>query len=433
MPLAFGRKAGTPFGVLVGVMAVLSLPSSAAAYTEKTLYAFCSLKGCKDGSEPMGELAMDASGNLYGTTYAGGHRQSYPGYGTVFEFLPGTGQYSELYKFCSMGTPCPDGAHPGHVRLVIDTGGNLYGATETGGNSNGGGVVFELVRKSSGWREKILYTFCSRRQCADGSMPLAGLTYAGAAAGELYDGTSPLYGTTWGGGANCSGDCGTVYSLTPKLGTKKWTESVLYSFCSQTNCADGQEPDSALTLDSAGNIYGTTLLGGQSIDSGTVFELSPNGADYAQSVLYSFSDGIVPRGGIVMDGAGNLFGNTEGGGSDQDGLIFELSPNGGQWQYSVLADFDGSNGGGPEGQLLLDAKGNLFGTTYVGGIKDKGTVFEFNGSLQSLYSFCPQKRCADGSYPVAGVIEDGEGNLFGTTTNGAHKNSGTIFELSVGH
>src|SRR5207237_2195929 len=123
---------------------------------------------------------------------------------------------------------------------------------------------------------------------------------------------------------------------------------------------------------------------------------------------------------------------TEGGGSEQDGLIFEVSPNGSQWQYNVLASFDGSNGRTPEGALLLDASGNLFGTTYYGGDQKKGTVFEFNGGIQTLYSFCGDQGCPDGKHPAAGVIEDGAGNLFGTTAGGgANHDNGIIFELSV--
>jgi uncharacterized repeat protein (TIGR03803 family) len=406
----------------------------ASAYTENTLHAFCSVRRCTDGSEPLGELAMDQSGNLYGTTYSGGngYTSENPGYGTVFEFVPGTGQYEKLYKFCELA-PCTDGANPGHVRLVIDTSGNLYGTTESGGNRSNEGVVFELIRKQSGWREKVLYNFCSQLHCHDGAEPLAGLTYAGAATGQLYDGTSPLYGATAGGGEHSGG---TVYSVAPK-GTRKWGETVLYSFCSQTGCTDGAAPDSALFVDSAGNLYGTTDSGGLGNGTGTVFELSPNGTVYMESVLYSFcsqqscADGTLPQGGVVMDGAGNLFGTTEGGGSNQDGLIFKLSPSGSQWQYNTLANFDGADGNTPQGSLLLDSSGNLFGTTTTGGSQNEGTVFEFNGSIQTLYSFCPQRGCPDGDRPIAGVILDSVGNLYGTASNGGtHKTTGTMFELS---
>jgi uncharacterized repeat protein (TIGR03803 family) len=132
-----------------------------------------------------------------------------------------------------------------------------------------------------------------------------------------------------------------------------------------------------------------------------------------------------------MDGNGNLLGTAGGGGSAGDGLVFELSPNGSQWKYNVLDNFTGANGRGPLGMLTLDASGDLFGVTHEGGTpKKKGTVFEYNGSIQTVYSFCAEQGCPDGTHPFAGVIEDTAGNLYGTAAQGGHKNSGTIYELS---
>ena len=262
------------------------------------------------------------------------------------------------------------------------------------------------------------------------------MTYAGAAEGQAYDGKSPLYGTTSLGGTGICG-CGTVFSLALNTGSKRWKETVLYSFCSQSNCTDGEDPDTPLYLDASGNIFGTTPGGGQ-FNAGAVFELSPNGTAYTESVLYSFcaqtncTDGNDPDGGVIMDASGNLYGKTAlGGDSAGDGLLFALSPNGTAWQYSVLAEFDGNNGSHPLG-MLLDTNGNLIGTTYEGGKTPKGgTVFEFNGSIQTLYDFCTQTRCADGKQPFGGVIQDSSGNLYGTTANGGtRKITGTIFELS---
>jgi uncharacterized repeat protein (TIGR03803 family) len=408
---------------------VLPGSNSAAAYTEKTLYTFCSARNCTDGAQPYGELAMDSDGNLYGITPVGGANNG----GAAFELAAGTGKYSVLYNFCGL-SGCTDGKLPLRVKLVIDTAGNLYGTTEAGGDTDGG-VVFELHHKRLGWEEKILHTFCPRPKsgCPDGALPYDGLTYAGAAAGQPYDGSSPLYGTTNNYGAHAGG---TVFAVEPITGTKKWKESVLYSFCSQDNCTDGENPDTPLYVDTEGNIYGTTPGGGQS-GGGTVFELSPNEIGYTESVLYNFcaqancSDGKEPQGGVVMDSAGNLYGTaTEGGDSNNDGVIFSLFPDGSQWQFNLLDEFDRRNGSAPIG-MLLDASGNLFGTTYEGGANGKtGSVFEFNGSIQVLYSFCSQTNCPDGRHPIAGVIEDGAGNLYGTTQNGGHHRSGTIYELS---
>jgi uncharacterized repeat protein (TIGR03803 family) len=371
---------------------------------------------------------MDPSGNLFGVTYSGGKY----GAGDVFEFNP-AGQYSVLHSFCKR-IGCPDGSMPGRVSLVIDVNGNLYGTTMHGGNpKHPGGVVFELVRTDSGWHEVTLYKFCNVTKCGgNGDLPLDGLTYAGAASGQLYDGTSPLFGTTQYGGANAGG---IVFSLTPS-GSKQWNEQVLYSFCSQTNCADGTNPDTPLYIDAQGNIYGTTPNGGQGNNGGVVFELSPSGSSYTESVLYSFcsqancADGAVPRGGVISDGQGNLYGPTTVGGADDDGLIFELSPNGTQWQFSELADFNGANGHLPWGTLIRDSNGNLFGAASSGGTKQDGTVFEFNGSLQSLYSFCPERGCQDGKFPSTGVVEDSAGNLYGATAGGGGNGGGTLYELS---
>jgi uncharacterized repeat protein (TIGR03803 family) len=257
------------------------------------------------------------------------------------------------------------------------------------------------------------------------------LTYSGAAAGQPYDGTSPLYGTTFLGGAN---DRGTVFVLSHKAGTQKWREQVLYSFCPSTGCTDGEEPDTPLYVDSTGNIYGTTYFGGQNT-SGVVFELSPNGTGYTASVLYSFcaqtncADGEAPYGGVIMDGAGNLFGTTGNGGGAGLGVLFELSPNGSQWDYSLLDNFKGPNGSGPTGAMIFGSDGNLYGTTVNGGANGKGTVFTFQGAIQSLYSFCSSAGCPDGKQVFAGVIQDPTGDLFGTAQRGGQEN-GTLYELS---
>ncbi|HEY3777667.1 MAG TPA: choice-of-anchor tandem repeat GloVer-containing protein [Rhizomicrobium sp.] len=407
---------------------MLAFSGPCDAYSERTLYSFCSVTPhCTDGEAPDG-LVMDPSGNLFGVTTLGGKYDV----GVVYEFVPGTGQSSVLYNFCSEAG-CADGSEPGRVSLVIDAQGNLYGTTSKGGSANDAGIVFKLVRTGSGYREKTLYRFCPRKNCVhDGSAPRDGLTYAGAVSGQPYDGVSPLYGTTWSGETG-----GTVFSLTPRPGTKKWSEQVLYSFCSQPSCADGVGLDTPLFIDERGNIYGTTMEGGIS-NLGVVFDLSPGGSGYTETVLYSFcaqancADGSVPRGGVIMDAAGNLYGTTEGGGdSSGDGLVFELSPNGSEWQYTDLENFDGTNGSAPQGGLIIDASGNLFGTTYSGGHRQKGNVFEFNGTIQSLYSFCPERGCNDGEHLFTGVVEDGAGNIYGTAVQGgAHHSSGTLFGLS---
>ncbi|HEY3778607.1 MAG TPA: choice-of-anchor tandem repeat GloVer-containing protein [Rhizomicrobium sp.] len=428
----FGNSGFVLAGAALAI-ALLALSGASQAYTAKTLYPFCSVKSyCKDGSGPSGVIVDPSSGNLFGVTSFGGkyYNSEYYNAGLVYEFAPASGRYTVLHNFCGKikNSHCSDGREPGRVNLVIDVNGNLYGTTVNGGNSKDAGVVFELARTDSGWHEVTLYKFCSHADCADGGSPRDGLTYEGAASGQLYDGVSPLFGTTYYGGTGG----GTVFSLTPKSRSKSWSEQVLYSFCSQANCTDGTDPDTPLYVDPQGNIYGTTPFGGQS-NWGVVFQVSPNGSSYTESVLYSFCaqenciDGFEPDGGVVMDAQGNLYGSVASGGSNNDGLVFELSPNGTQWQFTDIADFDGTNGASPLSPLIFGVNGNLFATTYRGGTNQAGNVFEFNGSIQNLYSFC--KRC-DGT--SVGVVEDSAGNLYGVTQQGGggHQTGGTLYELS---
>jgi uncharacterized repeat protein (TIGR03803 family) len=365
---------------------------------------------------------------LFGVTASGGKNQvNGIGAGVVYEFAPDTRTYSVLYDFCSQ-IACTDGKNPYLVKLVIDVAGNLYGTAQSANAQ--GGVVFELVRKKSGWQERILHAFCSRRLCKDGGTPLSGLTYAGSNTGAPYDGVSPLYGTTFTGGANGNG---TVFRVMPREpGSKKRKEDVLYSFCAQANCTDGSQPDAPLILDGSGNIYGTTPAGG-AFNQGTIFKLSPQGDAYTQSVLYGFCaeagciDGTTPAGGLTFDSAGNLFGTALGGAFGR-GVVFKLAQNGADWNYATIADFDGTNGSGPLGGVIVDADGSLVGTTYQGGEFNKGTVFKFDGAIKTLYSF--QGR-PDGRHPFTGMTEDANGNLFGTTFEGGpNRDSGTIYQLT---
>jgi uncharacterized repeat protein (TIGR03803 family) len=231
-----------------------------------------------------------------------------------------------LYSFCAQGgTNCSDGAVPS-AGLIIDAAGRLYGTTDLGGAHNGG-TVFELAPYAARtkWRETVLYSFCARggTNCIDGLQPVAGL---------IIDAARHLYGTTQGGGALNEG---TVFELTPNAARTKWTETALYSFCTQggTNCTDGSGPAAGLIMDAAGYLYGTTY-GGGAHNQGTVFELRPNAAktQWTETVLYSFcaqggtncTDGAYSSGRLIMDKAGHLYGTTPGGGAHNEGSVFEL-------------------------------------------------------------------------------------------------------------
>jgi len=281
-----------------GTVFELSPPATAGGpWTETVLYSF---SGPPDGVAPVGTLVADSSGNLYGTTYNGGGYRGGPTAGVAF-MLAATGKESVLYTFCSQPL-CSDGGNP---TGLIDSNGNLYGTTQNGG-ALGHGVVFQLSPYT------VLYRFCTQGfPCTDGATPSRGRL--------LADGGN-LYGTTLYGGAS---GAGTIFKLTP--GGK---ETVLYSFCSQPNCSDGAQPVAGLIADSAGNLYGTTGDGGAS-GAGVVFEVMPDGTE---TVLYSFcsmtncSDGAAPFTSLIADGKGNLYGTTSGGGASNNGVVFKVTP-----------------------------------------------------------------------------------------------------------
>ena len=405
---------------------VLFLTSAWAADHETVLHNFGD--GLDDGIEPT-NLIMDAAGNLYGTTRVGGGCNC----GTVFELspVPGGGwTESVLHNFVYDGI---DGYEP--LSITMDAAGNLYGTTQLGGVHNAG-TVFELSPMPGGrWAETVLYSFAGGN---DGSQAFGTL---------VMDNAGNLYGTTFDGGSLGEG---TVFELSPGEGGD-WTKTVLHSF---GEGYDGSFPYAGVILDSAGNLYGTTEEGGhpdggycQIFGCGTVFELSPSADGWTESVLYSFysdsndSDGWQPWGSLIMDSAGHLYGTTVFGGpyclpagSFGCGTVFELSPNaGGGWTEAVLYSFSGppDDGGLPEGSLILDAVGNLYGTTVYGA--SGGTVFELSpmvggGWRESLlYGFGDGN---DGGDPSANVVMDRAGDLYGTTGYGGIYYAGIAFELT---
>jgi len=211
------------------------------------------------------------------------------------------------------------------------------------------------------------------------------------------------------------------------------TETVLYSFCAQTGCPDGSNPRADLVMDTAGNLYGTTLYGGTS-GVGTVFELSPSGTETVRhSFAASHTDGHYPYAGLLMDTTGNLYGTAQSGGAKGLGTVFKLRPNGTEtllYSFCVLAAC--ADGYHPRAGLIMDTKGNLYGTSFDGGAYDAGAVFELSpsGTETVLHSFCQQMGCPDGYYPQAGLVMDTNGNLYGTTLyNGAY-GGGTVFKIS---
>jgi uncharacterized repeat protein (TIGR03803 family) len=303
--------------------------------------------------------------------------------------------------------------------LISDGKGNLYGTTEIGGDDLSG-TVFELSPSGGGWIQTVLYSF-NASSGADGSEPYGGV---------IFDRAGNLYGTTYSGGTYYEGS---VYELSPSNGG--WTESVIYSFNSSAH--DGVTPGGSLVFDEQGNLYGTTYSGGQ-YDGGTVFELSRSNGTWKEFVRHSFnpntSDGFSPQAGLVLDKQGNVYGTTLYGGQGGDGTVFEFSRPNGDWTETIIHPFESTDGAYPASSLIFDAEGNLYGTTSEGGTEGSGTVFELvpsGGSWteSTLYNFCSVQYCTDGQNPYAGVIFDNAGSLYGTTFAGGDNEHGTVFQL----
>ena len=410
----------------------LTLCTTTTAFTqEKLLHSFTG----NDGYQPNSTLVFDPAGNLYGTTETGGRTGCQTtGCGTVFELMPAAGGgWTEkvIHAFSASGT---DGFGP-LAGVILDAAGNLYGTTEfgsTGTCSGGCGTVFKLTPMPTGtWKETVLYSFQNNGK--DGNFPYAAV---------VLDASSNLYGTTAGGGAN---NQGTVFELSPKAdGT--WHETLLHIF--GRNAGDGTAPESALVLDSSGNLYGTTVNGGQGLLAvGTVFELSPaTGGTWTEKILHTFKghgDGDRPEGNLTMDASGNLYGTTIFGGTGGNlGTVFEVSPAaGGSWTEKLVYSFSLTIGSAPLGGVVIAASGKLYGTTELG--EDEvipGTVFELtpdsrSGWLQrTVYAFAIDGK--KGDRPESGLVLDPSGNLYGTTLTGGAPCStnqfgcGTIFEVT---
>jgi len=406
---SFGLKkpaAGAALMLILMMMITITTASRPAqAQTETVLYNFT---GGSSGANPSAGLTSDGRGNFYGTTfYGGGHGE----YGTVFEMSPnGSGGWNEtvLYNFCPQQAgynSCADGAAPA-ANVIFDKQGNLYGTAAYGG-AYGWGVVFELSPAGANWTETVLHSFTGG---ADGGHPLNGL---------IIDPAGNLYGAT-----------DSVFELSPLSGG--WTEQVIYT-ASSPNL-------SGLTMDVAGNIFGGSGNPNEPTPS-TLFELSPNGSGgWNSTVIHNFtgspSDGSGAQGTPVLDQAGNVYGTTSAGGTYNDGTVYKLIPGkNGQWTEQILRSFyGGKTGTTPLTGVVLDAAGNLYGTTTVGTKKSGGTVYELvapvgkhkNYKEKVLWSF----DGTDGTAP-SGLILDGVGNLYGTTYGGGSDvYYGVVFEVT---
>jgi uncharacterized repeat protein (TIGR03803 family) len=419
------RAVSIALALAIVLVAVVVATPSAQAQTFRTLYNFT---GGSDGGLPIAGLILDAANNLYGTTGSGGtgsckNKGLGVGCGTVFK-VDKTGKETVLYSFPGTGKR---GANP-FAGVLRDAKGNLYGTTFNGGSTGcnkpkGCGVVFKVAKSG---KETVLHSF-------------NGGTDGAFANGILRDPKGNFYGTTgWGGSSQCNEGngqgCGTVFEL-----DTTGTESVLYSFTGAGG--DGAIPSAGLVRDAKGNLYGTTEHGGNSgcddgngDGCGTVFKLDTTGKE---SVLYSFTggaDGANPYAGLVLDASGNLYGTTYGGGASGYGTVFKVDTKNNE---TVLYSFGGGTfGSNPYAGLVIDKKGNLYGTTFSGGASGYGTVFKVDktGNETVLHSFAN----SDGANPGYGyLVRDTAGNLYGTTLQGGTSGTGclgggcgTVFKLT---
>jgi uncharacterized repeat protein (TIGR03803 family) len=343
-----------------------------------------------NGADPYGGVVEDGSGNLFGTTFLRGPSGS----GTVFEVAHNSGTVTTLASLSySNGTQSDAG-------VVEDSSGNLFGTTSSGG-LYGAGTVFEVAHNSG-----AVTTLASFNN-SNGADPVGGV---------VEDSSGNLFGATYQGGQF---GYGTVFEVAYNSGTV----TTLASF----NYYNGDSPQGTLVEDSSGNLFGTTGGGGTAGGYGTVFEVAHGSGAVTTLASFNGSNGSNPRCGVVEDSSGNLFGTTQTGGPGGYGTVFEVAH--GSGAVTTLASFNNSNGEGPQGTLVEDSSGNLFGTTYQGGPGGHGTVFEVaynSGIVTTLASF----NGSNGAYPTAGVVEDSSGDLFGTTQSGGPGGSGTVFEVA---
>ncbi len=328
-----------------------------------TLYNFT---GGNDGYGPNDGIVFGPDGSLYGTTYHGGAGN----YGTVYKLQPSL-------TFCH-SVLCPwtetilhtfaggtDGTLPSGG-IVFDSAGNLYGTTEGGGGSryctdnDGCGVVYELTPSGGAWTETLLHTFTGG---ADGEVPTEGV---------VFNSAGDLFGACQGGSSPA--EYGAVYELVPS--GSGWSKSFIYQF---TGGSDGYDPN-GLIVDSAGTLYGTTSFGGSG-GGGTVYDLAPQNGNWLFGLLYPLVQPnphiYGPLAPLTMDAAGNLYGTSFSGGQYGAGSVFKLTPAGGSWNYASLHDFTGGDdGGGPVSPVVLDSQGNVYGTTRFDGFYGDGVAFK---------------------------------------------------------
>jgi uncharacterized repeat protein (TIGR03803 family) len=393
------------------------LTQSAQAQTYSVIYNF---SGGQGGATPMAGLTSNGANSFYGTANYGGITGGpcgNSGCGMVYRLTnSGSGwALTSLYNF--MGGA--DGQNPETANVVFGPDGGLYSSTFLGGGGCTGagcGTVFKLwpgrgFSPSTTWIETILHRFSG----ADGSGPVGAI---------VFDHMGNLDGATNAGGFQ---NGGVIFQLNASSGFQEVVLFHPYGY-----------PGSSVSMDHAGDLYGTTFNGGAN-HFGSIFKLTPSGSGYTSTDIYDFTngaDGAYPKAGVILDAAGNLYGATSTGGSGHGGTVFKLTFSNGRWVYSPLYSFAGPSNGrlisGPVGNLVMDSGGNLYGTTFSDGIYGSGAVFKLtpsNGSwtYTSLHDFF---NGSDGGFPYSNLVIDTRGNLFGTASTGGAQGLGVVFQIT---
>jgi uncharacterized repeat protein (TIGR03803 family) len=389
-----------------------------------------------DGKQPEAALIQTTNGDLYGITVAGGVNGLPNAGGTAFKIAP-SGAFKTVHNFCSQTNSfgdCLDGLFPQASLLQVSNGG-LYGTTYNGGDNtncaNECGIVFTMTLSGT---VTPIYDFCPQgtgngENCADGENPLTALVEAP---------NGHFYGTTQAGGSKCAGfpGCGTVFAV-----TAGGTLNTLYSFCEKSGCPDGASPSAGLMRATDGDFYGTTRFGGvvssacDGAGCGTVFKITAGGT---LTTLYSFCaasgcpDGASPVAAVIQATNGDIYGVTPSGGANGAGTIFQIANATFSTLYSFCSETKCKDGSSPTG-LIQGSDGNFYGTTTSKGANGKGTVFELTsgGKLTTLDSFCANANCTDGASPNA-LVQDTNGTFYGTAYAGGANNDGAVFSVSTG-
>jgi uncharacterized repeat protein (TIGR03803 family) len=403
------QQENSRFARLAGMAGVLILLVTAITAQAQTFQVLHNFAG-PEGAYPYAGVTMDQAGNLYGTAAHGGHTGGACGSG-------GCGTVFKLKHEASgwILNPLytftgPDGNSP-QARVIFGPDGNLYGTTTYGGTANQG-TVFKLSPPPSACKAFL----CPWRETvlysfqggSDGEQPQYG--------DLVFDQQGNIYGTTpyGGAGSGCDASCGVVYKLSVSTG---WTESILYRF---TGGDDGGYPYAGVIFDATGNLYGTTEYGGTETE-GVVYKLSPSGSGWTESVVYNFTFPFgEPYSGLIFDQAGNLYGATSEGTAP---FVYELTPAGDAWTFNQLYQFENTYVG-PLAKLTMDPAGNLYGTVADGNVE----VFRLTLSDGQWTQTGFNGGAGDG--PTGSVILDASGNVYTTAPAGGTYGDGVVFEIT---